>query len=181
MTTDLGRPREARIDAAVLAATTALLAERGYAGFSLADVAERAGTSRPAIYRRWSGKAHLVHAAVFPVDDSTTVRLTGDLATDVHTLVAGAAALFSSPPVRAALPGLLHEVMSDTALHERLLDRFRAPVWGELSTLVDAETADVLIATITGAVLLTMILHGPDALDPAWVERTSRLLTEGLT
>lgn len=180
MATDLGRPREARIDDAVLAATSALLAERGYAGFSLADVAERAGTSRPAIYRRWSGKAHLVHATVFPVDDTTTVRLTGDLAADVRTLVAGAAALFSSPPVRAALPGLLHEVMSDAELHERLLERFRAPVWGELSTLVDPATADVLITTIAGAVLFTMVLHGPDALDPAWVERTSALLTKGL-
>lgn len=59
-----GRPRDATIDDAVLAATLRLLARDGYAGLSLAAVAAEAGTSRPAIYRRWPDKESLVVDAI---------------------------------------------------------------------------------------------------------------------
>ena len=56
-----GRPRDPRIDAAILAATAELLVTIGYSNLSLAAVAERAGTTKSALYRRWSSKAELVH------------------------------------------------------------------------------------------------------------------------
>ena len=43
--------------------------EVGYADLTIAAIADRAGTSKPAIYRRWPSKAHLVHEAAFPADD----------------------------------------------------------------------------------------------------------------
>lgn len=55
-----GRPRDASIDDAVLDATLRRLAREGFAGLSLASVAADAGTSRPAIYRRWPDKESLV-------------------------------------------------------------------------------------------------------------------------
>ena len=66
MVVDFGRPRDPRIDGAVLRATVELLAETGYPGLLVSAIAQRAGTSKPAIYRRWPSKAHLVHEAVFP-------------------------------------------------------------------------------------------------------------------
>src|SRR3954462_10703730 len=66
MTTAPGRPRDRRIDRAVLAATADLLVDVGYADLTVAAVAERARTTKPAIYRRWRSKAHLVHEAAFP-------------------------------------------------------------------------------------------------------------------
>ncbi|PRC48317.1 TetR family transcriptional regulator, partial [Mycobacterium sp. ITM-2017-0098] len=66
MTTDVGRPRNRGIDEAVLRATVELIGQSSYAELSLDAIAARAGTSKPAIYRRWRGKAHLVHEAVFP-------------------------------------------------------------------------------------------------------------------
>jgi AcrR family transcriptional regulator len=59
-----GRPRDERIDEAALAATVALLAERGYESLRMKDVAERAGVGLGALYRRWSGKQELVVAAL---------------------------------------------------------------------------------------------------------------------
>ncbi|WP_141631619.1 helix-turn-helix domain-containing protein, partial [Mycobacterium avium] len=53
MVVDFGRPRDPRIDAAVLRATVELLAETGYPGLLVSAIAQRAGTSKPAIYRRW--------------------------------------------------------------------------------------------------------------------------------
>ncbi|MFC5176972.1 TetR/AcrR family transcriptional regulator [Nocardioides taihuensis] len=64
MTTGTGRPRDATIDVAVLEATLRQLARDGMGGLSLAAVAAEAGTTRPAIYRRWADKSALVVDAV---------------------------------------------------------------------------------------------------------------------
>ena len=59
-----GRPRDAQIDAAALDATATLLEESGYASLSVEEVARRAGTTKPAIYRRWPSRQDLVLAAL---------------------------------------------------------------------------------------------------------------------
>ena len=88
MTTDLGRPRDLRIDNAVLRATVELLGKSGYADLSVDAIARRAGTSKPAIYRRWPSKAHLVHEAVVPDrSEATELPDTGSLAGDVREMV----------------------------------------------------------------------------------------------
>lgn len=54
---------QARLDAqraAILAAAAELLAEHGYAGCSVAAVAERAGIATGSVYRHFEGKAELV-------------------------------------------------------------------------------------------------------------------------
>jgi len=60
----VGRPRDTQIDAAVLEATLAMLDESGYGQLTLEGVARRAGTSKPAVYRRWRGRQRLVLAAL---------------------------------------------------------------------------------------------------------------------
>lgn len=62
--TRAGRPRDPGIDAAVLGTTRRHLAVHGLAGLSVAAVAEEAGTTRPAVYRRWPTKLGLAVAAV---------------------------------------------------------------------------------------------------------------------
>ena len=59
-----GRPRDPRLDAAILAAAERQLRERGYGGMSLESVAAAAGTTVPALRRRYSGKASLARAVV---------------------------------------------------------------------------------------------------------------------
>src|SRR5699024_9426821 len=78
-----GRPRDEQIDAAVIAATLEMLGAEGYAGVSLEGVARRAGTSRPAIYRRWAGRAPLVLAALARHLDVPTPSDTGCTLCDV--------------------------------------------------------------------------------------------------
>lgn len=51
-TSTAGRPRDPRINAAILAATAELLVQIGYSNLTLAAVAERAGTTKSALYRR---------------------------------------------------------------------------------------------------------------------------------
>ena len=104
-----GRPREHRLDDAIVAATVDLLGERGYNGLSLAGVAERAGTTTPAIYRRWSSKADLVLSTVFRTQGDDVVADTGDLDADIRSMVRWSLEKFGSPAGRAALVGLLGE------------------------------------------------------------------------
>ena len=124
MTTDLGRPRDPRIDDAVLRATVELLGKSGYADLSVDAIAKRAGTSKPAIYRRWPSKAHLVHEAVFPISEATELPDTGSLAGDVREMVRRTAGVLTTPAARAALPGLVAEMATDPTLHAKLLERF---------------------------------------------------------
>ena len=60
----MGRPREARADRAILAATLELIAEVGVHEFRTEDVAARAQVGKGAIYRRYRSKDELVTAAV---------------------------------------------------------------------------------------------------------------------
>ena len=59
-----GRPRSAAIDEAVLTAARRQLSDGGFAALSFAAVADEAGTTRPAIYRRWPTKAALAASAM---------------------------------------------------------------------------------------------------------------------
>jgi AcrR family transcriptional regulator len=59
-----GRPRDPAVDTAILDVAARLLAEQGYARMSIAVVADAAGVSRPAIYRRFKTKADLAMAAL---------------------------------------------------------------------------------------------------------------------
>jgi AcrR family transcriptional regulator len=60
----VGRPRNPEIDTAVLSATLAVLDESGYGQLTIEDVARRASTTKPAIYRRWPNRPRLALAAL---------------------------------------------------------------------------------------------------------------------
>lgn len=59
-----GRPRDATKDAAILEAALELFVEEGVEGASFEKIARRAGTTRPAIYRRYASKEHLIASAI---------------------------------------------------------------------------------------------------------------------
>lgn len=79
------RRRGPELETALLEAAWTELTERGYAGFALDAVAQRAGTSTPVLYRRWANKRQLIEAALThvgrvhrsPEPDTGTLR--GDL------------------------------------------------------------------------------------------------------
>src|SRR3954467_1668973 len=76
----VGRPRDPRVDEAVRRAALELLVEDGYQATSIQAIARRAGVSAPSIYRRWSSKAELIEAAVFPSDLVEPTDVDGDSA-----------------------------------------------------------------------------------------------------
>ena len=190
MANENGRPRDARIDSAVLDAAAELLSEVGYADLTVAAIADRAGTSRPAVYRRWPTKAHLVHEAAFGDSTSTEAVRTGVLDTDMRELVRTTAELLSTPLARLAVPGLIAEASADPTLHARLLERFSSEGWSGTDDYVRAATdtgeiragvdAVAIIEVVIGAALVAMLVRGPDGLTEQWVDQTTALVLGGI-
>lgn len=184
-----GRPRDPRIDAAILAAAAELLVEVGYANLSLAAVAARAGTTKTALYRRWPNKAELIHEAAFPVPPTAVTSSVGDTAADIRSMVAGTRDAFTASVVRAALPGLIADMANDEALTTRILSRFQplfdalrqwagdAQARGRLRAEADP---DRVVEIIGGAALFALLLHPRGDLDDGWVERTATILIRGV-
>jgi AcrR family transcriptional regulator len=190
MVVDFGRPRDPRIDAAVLSATVELLAETGYPGLLVSAIAERAGTSKPAIYRRWPSKAHLVHEAVFPIGAGTAIPDQGSTPQGLREMVRRTMAFHPPPAAWAALPGLIGEMAADPTLHSALLERFAGVIGGGLADWLAAAaargevrpdvTAAELAETIAGITLVALLTRATE-LDDAWVDRTTRLLLKGIS
>ncbi|WP_254812545.1 TetR/AcrR family transcriptional regulator [Streptomyces cavourensis] len=57
-----GRPKDPRVDAALLDAAIEVLNESGWAAFTTTAVARRAGASTASLYRRWPSKQALAGA-----------------------------------------------------------------------------------------------------------------------
>lgn len=190
MANENGRPRDARIDSAVLDAAAELLDEVGYADLTVAAVADRAGTSRPAVYRRWPTLAHLVHEAAFRDSVTEESSRTGVLADDVRELVRMTAELLTTPMARLAVPGLLAEASQDPRLHARLLDRFASAGWSGFDDYVRTATesgevrpgveAFAVIEIVIGAALVAMLVRGPDGLTDDWVDQTTAVVLGGI-
>src|SRR3989442_15883383 len=98
-TPSAGRPRDPRIDAAILRATADLLVEIGYANLTMAAVAERAGTTKTALYRRGGGKAQ-------PADETAVSGAPTAPPTPGGGIVGGGRALGAAGPGRFPPPRL---------------------------------------------------------------------------
>jgi AcrR family transcriptional regulator len=184
-----GRPRDPRIDAAILASTAELLVEIGYSNLTMAAIAERAGTTKTALYRRWSSKAELAHEAAFPAGPSVLAIPAGDIATDVRAMIAAARDVFTSPVVRAALPGLVADMVADHELNARVMGRFvglfdavrmriaEGVERGEVHADVDPAR---LVELMGGATLLRLLLDPDTELDGEWVDGTTAIVVHGV-
>lgn len=154
-----GSRRDPAIDEAVLTATRTLLVERGYSATTIDLIAARAGVSRPAVYRRWSSKAQLVHEAVFP--DLGPEPPEDDFIAEITRLCAGAVRMYRDPAVREAIPGLLADLRSDRQVRRVISDRLEAAARSQLADKVDdAAAAGAARTGISADTLMDVIAGG---------------------
>lgn len=154
-----GSRRDPGIDSAVLAATRTLLVDRGYAATTIDLIASTAGVSRPAVYRRWSSKAQLVHEAVFP--DLGPQPPEDDFVAEITRLCTGAVRMYGDPVVRESIPGLLADLRADRQMRQVISDRLEAAARSELAATVDdAASAGVARRGISTDTLMDMIAGG---------------------
>jgi AcrR family transcriptional regulator len=142
-----GRPRDARRDQAILAATLELLKERGYVGLTIESVAVSAGVGRPTIYRRWPSKPALVVAALVPSARLAVPEVdTGSLRRDLIAVQRRQVELMSSPDSRRITAGLIADLATDPELAQTYVSQYLAPrraaVWQVLQRGVDRGELD---------------------------------------
>jgi AcrR family transcriptional regulator len=189
-----GRPRDERIDAALLSATIDLLAEVGYSKLTIAAVAARAEVTAPAIYRRFASKGELVYAAVLAtlpqggLPWSDPVAWTDRFEDSVRELVVINVDLFSRPAVRGAFAGLFSEFGREPGAAGSLLGGLQGEAYAQLQRCLDHAAAvgkarsgldsKLLLDMITGA--LVMSLANDRTVDDAWIDQIAHLVLNGI-
>ena len=140
-----GRPRDPSIDERVLEIARRQLAEHGYEGLSLTTVADEAGTTRPALYRRWPGKAELATAAIAALSSADTREATDDPYAD---LVAELAAFRRgvTRPDGLSLVGTMLQDGTDPELLRLYRDRVVIPRRTRLRAILERAVAGELLA-----------------------------------
>lgn len=177
-----GRPRDGRIDAAIIAATRELILETGYPALSLSAIAARAGTTTAAIYRRWSGKAQLVHEAVLSAEVLAPPTGSGDVRQDIRALVEIVRSMFNRPEVRAALPGLIADTVASPDVHSRMTERLAGDLTAFESRFGQGRRDDdrlpMLAEVVAGTAIFRILIRSDAALDDTWVDEMVELITE---
>jgi AcrR family transcriptional regulator len=182
-----GSRRDPSIDTAVMAAARRLLVERGYAATTIDLIASTAGVSRPAVYRRWSSKAQLVHEALFP--DLGPEAPEDDFAAEIARLCRGALRMYGDAAVRESIPGLLNDLRSDRHMRRLLSDRLEATARSQLADklgdAVEGGTArpgigaDTLMDAIAGGAWYAVCVRRIKDVDTA-AKELSELLLRGV-
>jgi AcrR family transcriptional regulator len=184
----VGRPRDPQIDAAVLDATLAVLDESGYGPLTLEAVARRAGTTKPAIYRRWRDRRQLVLAALGRRLGAARAPDTGCTLCDLDECLKVFVAAFRRMP-----PGVIGPLFADcagdpelrTAFMTTLFDPPRAAVKetldrayarGDLRDDVDR----ALVLDLIGSLVHYRALFGHAPTTDAEIERAVEALLQGL-
>lgn len=121
------RPRDERVSAAVLDAVRDLMAENGYSRLTLQGVADRAGTTTPAVRRRWPSLRHLVVDALAEERAGVVEPDAGCVACDLSAHVEALGAALGGADTGRVLPALVADLADDPELRARFLERFWQP------------------------------------------------------
>jgi AcrR family transcriptional regulator len=124
-----GRPLDPEKDNANASAVYQVLADVGYSGLTMDEVALTAGVGKAAIYRRWSSKAELLASFIgVASDDALVLPDTGALREDLVALLQSLLDVLSGPGGRATR-AVMNAVLDDPSLTEAYqrgpLDRWR--------------------------------------------------------
>ena len=131
-----GRARDASIDERVLSVAARHLARYGYEAMSLAAIAEEAGTTRQALYRRWRGKAELAAAIVATMSDTGAATTSDDpfsaLVAELSDFQRGV-----SRPGRLSLVGTMLQDTTERDVRSRYRAEVIAPRRRRLRSILD--------------------------------------------
>jgi AcrR family transcriptional regulator len=185
-----GRPRSSDLDARILAAARAALADGGYQGLTMEAVARAAGVGKQTLYRRWPRRPLLVMEAVLPEGGRGpgAVPDTGSLAGDLAAIAAEQTRADQAVGQRV-LRGLAADCLADQGLTEVLRARLLRPrlravgVAAERAArrgeLADDVSPALVAEAVAGAMLARLLLSGTRRDDVAFGRRLARLVGRG--
>jgi AcrR family transcriptional regulator len=184
-----GRPRDGRIDRAVLDAIGRMILEGGYRSLSFEGVAARSGVTKNTVYRRYPTKADLALAFL----DQTHPRLPepdaeATVDDNVQRMLREMVQQFDrDPTLIGVISSLAGDEQSDPQLRsvinrystDRLQPLFEALRLGvEHRELPDSTDVEVAATLLYGPILAEYMLHGPVPMRR--VERMGATVLSGL-
>lgn len=184
MVQNAGRPRNADLDVALIRATEELILDRGFSAVSVEAVSARAGTTRPAFYRRFDGIPDLILALLLErfSTDLDAVLDFGSLPADLEAIQREQVALFEDPLVKSSFAGFLASLHTNDQLGQVFLEQFLGPRRAAVAAIIRRaqsrgeipEDPDVewICDLITGPLVMRILLPGLLPLDDALVSNT---------
>lgn len=182
------RRRSARAHEAILAATSELLVEAGYAQLTIEGIAARAGVGKATVYRWWPSKAALVVEAIACGLDTQALAETGNLRQDLLDAVRRAIYVLARSSQGAAIPAIAGELTRDPSLaaqfREQVLRPRRSRVIAILRRAVDEGQLpsnvdiDLLMDIYVGAIFYRVVISG-EPVDENLAQQLVSLLLDG--
>jgi AcrR family transcriptional regulator len=185
----IGAVRSPQSTEAILEAAAAILEEQGYRAFTMDALVERAGSSKPTIYRWWRSKGALLRdvyerAALTFVTTPDTGNLEQDLIVHLRSLWSW----WRSSSAGETLRSFFIEIQLDSKAIAEFRDEFlprrertlrrifaRAVNSGEI---VDGPGVEVAVSMLTGMSWLHLITANLDNLDD--IDHSVAVLVQGL-
>lgn len=168
-----GRPRDPRLDEALLECGLAVILERGYHAATVTEIARRAGVGTPAIYRRWPTKVEFAIDLMVRVSEPEPILETGSIRDALVSFVTLRLRTWSAPLFRQLVFPALLEAQAKGPMATQMGERFvlyrqamaarirRSVESGELRSDTNPDRLiDVLMGTITTPLLFFQDVPG---------------------
>lgn len=177
-----GRPRDAAMDDAIMAAALKVFVERGLEGTTIERIAREAGTTRPAIYRRWTNKTELLIHAIGrlreQISDAAGAWQGMRLETFVAWIIDHAPAVLTNPRHAALVARFVGATPDAPQLLAEVWRQYIQPRRAEISAMIeeargrgalrsDAQ-ADTLVDMVSGAVVIRLMFHDTRPDEQEW-------------
>jgi AcrR family transcriptional regulator len=120
-----GRPRDPRVDDALLRAGLEVFLSSGYHAATLTEIARRAKVSKPAIYRRWPTKADMAVDTVAVAMRPEPIPDTGSIRDDLVTFVRLRLKTFRTRMFNRLLLPVILESITDPHIRDAVGTGFR--------------------------------------------------------
>jgi AcrR family transcriptional regulator len=104
-----GRPRDARADETIMKASVEVLADKGPSGFTVDEVAARAGCGKATIYRRWPSRANLLLDTAHRMGLEPDLVDTGSARDDLVALMSQLGTKLRETPAGRIMPAVIAE------------------------------------------------------------------------
>lgn len=177
-----GRPRKDVTDQRIVDAVAELVTDHGYARVTVEEVVERAGTNKPAFYRRFRNLADVVPRLLASRHGTDEDIDTGTIVGDLIEVQARQQRLFTDPVVTRGLVGWLAEVSTNPADGAPFLLGYLAPRRAYTQVILDraverreipaGSDADWIADLLTGPLIMRVVLPGLPPIGDEFTVRT---------
>ncbi|SRR6266567_1727401 len=158
-----GRPRSVEAQQAILDATIKLLAEQGFDGMSIEEVAARAGVGKTTIYRWWDSKEALALEALQRLYVKAPIADTGNLRQNIIAILEGFTRHMEQD--EPLLDSLRFKLLGDFKTHPELFQMFFSlilePRLQQFSQMIEHAQARGELRKDFDPLLIFGILGGP--------------------